>query len=411
MNALKMFFRVLRIAWKLGIWRSLDQVIGILKSEMLRVDRTYSDSPPSIPRREPDSKPKDPPQGSLSVLILNGFQEHEALYRYRVKQKIDQLGSVGVKVDTIHFNAPNLVTMALNYTHLILYRLPLTKPIEQLAAKAKTNGIKLIFDIDDLIFDLKICQEIDGIQILNDQEKEEFLLNMSRVKAALKLCGYGLVTTTPLKAKLEEMGLKTYVHRNGFETEMLEIADRAIRGKMDKNGVAISYLSGSHTHNRDFHLCVDALVNVLKKYDNVKLYIFGWLNVSDRLEPFQSKIVHIPFMPWKELVLFTKDMDINLSPLEDNGFCHCKSELKYLETAILGIPTIASPRPAFTETITHGVNGYLAETTEEWSQCLEHLITHSEIRKTMGFRAREHVLREYNIEKMGRNLADFLSSL
>jgi glycosyltransferase involved in cell wall biosynthesis len=273
------------------------------------------------------------------------------------------------------------------------------------------DGIRLVYDIDDLIFDLEICKEVDGIQILNDLDKEAYLRNMARIADAIKLCDYGLATTTPLKAKFEEMGLKTHIHRNAYETEMYELSERAIRGKIEKSDVIISYQSGSNTHNRDFQVCVEALVRALEQYENVKLFIFGWLTLDDRLKPFENRIVHIPFMPWKELAVFSKDVDINLSPLENNCFCNSKSELKYLEAAILEIPTIASPRTAFSEAIRHGENGLLAETTEEWGQCLDLLINDGQMRKAVGRRAREHVLQEYDIKKMGQGLADFFRSI
>jgi glycosyltransferase involved in cell wall biosynthesis len=378
---------------------------------VLRAERKYfSKDTPQNPEKGSEIR-KKPGQDSLKVLILDAFPEDWALYRYRIKQKIEQLNSVGVEVKTIHFDAPEMVPKAMECTHVIWYRLPITERLIQLHERARSDGIKLIYDIDDLIFDLEICQQIDGIQILNEVDKEKYFHNMARLAEAMKLCDYGLVTTTPLKEKLEEMGLKTYVHRNGFEKEMHDISERAIAGKIEKNSVIISYQSGSNTHNRDFQVCTEALTNVLIRYEKVRLYIFGWLTLDDRLKPFENKIVRVPFMPWKELAIFTKDMDINLSPLENNVFSNSKSELKYLEAALMEVPTIASPRSAFSEVICHGKNGFLAETTEEWIQCLDLLIDDGEMRRAVGGRAREHVLHEYDIKKMGQGLADFLRSI
>jgi glycosyltransferase involved in cell wall biosynthesis len=412
MKAFQRFFGILKIIVQhVGVKESLTIFFRMMRLQALRAERKYfPEDGPQIPEVKPEIKQR-PSREGLRVLILNGFPEDWALYRYRIKQKIEQLNSVGVDVKTIHFDAPDVVPQAMDYSHVIWYRLPITERLIQLQEKSKSNGTKLIYDIDDLIFDLEVCQQIDGIQILNEVDKEKYLQNMARLAEAMKLCDYGLVTTTPLKEKLEEMGLKAYVHRNGFEKEMYEISERVIAGKIEKSRVLISYQSGSNTHNRDFQVCTEALANVLKKYKNVRLYVFGWLTVDGRLKPFENKIVRIPFMPWKELAIFTKDMDINLCPLEDNIFCNNKSELKYLEAAILEVPTIASPRSAFSEVIKHGKNGFLAETTEEWIQCLDLLINDGETRKAVGRRAREHVLQEYDIQKMGKGLADFLKSI
>jgi glycosyltransferase involved in cell wall biosynthesis len=407
--------RILRLVWReIGLRQSLAQFVGIVRLSLLRAEMKLSSppDPPSPPEPLP-TKPKGsrPLCGSLKVLILNGFPDDWALYRYRVKQKIEQLRAVGVEVNVIHFDSPDLVPTAMQHSHAILYRLPITERLMALASESKKKGLPLIFDIDDLIFDLQICQQIDGVQILNDLDKEEYLRNMARIGEAMKLCEFGLVPTLPLKERLEGMGLKTYVHRNGVEAEMIGISERAVQGKIEKDGVIVSYLSGSNTHNRDFQICSSALAEILRKYDFVWLYIFGWLTTDDLLKPYESRIVRVPFMPWKELAVFAKDADINLSPLEKNEFCNSKSELKYLEAGILEVPTIASPRQAFSEVIRHGENGFLAETHEEWAQCLDFLIRDKTARIAMGKKAREHILDRYHPQKMGEGLADYLRSV
>jgi len=124
------------------------------------------------------------------------------------------------------------------------------------------------------------------------------------------------VPTWPLKGRLEGMGLKTHVHRNGVEADMVQISERAIRGKIEKNGVIICYLSGSNTHNRDFQVCSSALAEVLGRYDFVRLYLFGWLSTDDLLKPYESRIVRLPFYALEGALVFAKDADINLSPLK-----------------------------------------------------------------------------------------------
>jgi glycosyltransferase involved in cell wall biosynthesis len=44
----------------------------------------------------------------------------------------------------------------------------------------------------------------------------------------------------------------------------------------------------------------------------------------------------------------------------DNPFSQSKSEIKFMEAALLGIPTVASPTQAFQHAIISGENGYLA---------------------------------------------------
>ena len=416
MQSLRKFLRLIRILKlvfkEVGLRESFAQLVGMIRLSLLRAEMKFSSPPdPAALPVPPEPIRTRPPRGTLKVLILNGFPEDWALYRYRVKQKVEQLQAVGVEVNVVHFDSADLIPVAIRHSHAILYRLPITERLMALALEAKREGLPLIFDIDDLIFDLQACQQIDGIQILNDLDKQEYLRNMARIADAMKLCEYGLVPTWPLKGRLEGMGLKTHVHRNGVEADMVQISERAIRGKIEKNGVIICYLSGSNTHNRDFQVCSSALAEVLGRYDFVRLYLFGWLSTDDLLKPYESRIVRLPFMPWKELSVFAKDADINLSPLENNEFCNSKSELKYLEAGILEVSTIASPRQAFSEVIRPGENGLLAETHEEWVQCLDFLIRDKAARTAMGKRARQHILEQYHPQRMGEGLANFLRSI
>ena len=62
-------------------------------------------------------------------------------------------------------------------------------------------------------------------------------------------------------------------------------------------------------------------------------------------------------------------MDFNLVPLLANEFTDCKSELKFVDAALVGTLTIASPAFAYAEVIRHGENGCLAE-HDQWEAVL-----------------------------------------
>ena len=53
------------------------------------------------------------------------------------------------------------------------------------------------------------------------------------------------------------------------------------------------------------------------------------------------------------------EVEINISPLKENQFTNCKSELKFFEAAACGTLTLASPTYAFKKSIVHGVTGFL----------------------------------------------------
>src|SRR5438270_307388 len=77
--------------------------------------------------------------------------------------------------------------------------------------------------------------------------------------------------------------------------------------------------------------------------------------------------------------------DINLAPLEpSNPFCEAKSELKFFEAAVVGVPTIASATEPFAAAIEDGVSGLLANDAEGWRRALDLLVSSKDRRRAIG---------------------------
>jgi hypothetical protein len=56
-----------------------------------------------------------------------------------------------------------------------------------------------------------------------------------------------------------------------------------------------------------------------------------------------------------------------------------------------------------------GVNGYLATSEEEWVTTLELLLTHSNLRQSMGNSGRAKVAAQYCIQKTSPKMAELLT--
>ncbi len=102
-----------------------------------------------------------------------------------------------------------------------------------------------------------------------------------------------------------------------------------------------------------------------------------------------------PFVDWRLLPSEIARVDINLIPLQSNLFTEAKSNLKYYEAGLLKVPSVASPTQVFAASIEDGVNGMLARTPADWYAALRALITEPDLRRQMGERAHEHVLKTY----------------
>ncbi len=96
--------------------------------------------------------------------------------------------------------------------------------------------------------------------------------------------------------------------------------------------------------------------------------------------------------------------DIGIMPLEDTPYSRGKCGLKVLQYMGAGVPVVASPVGVNREIISDGVNGFLANSHEEWYEKLKMLIEDEELRVRLGREGRRTVEKGYDLEKFGDRL-------
>jgi len=98
-------------------------------------------------------------------------------------------------------------------------------------------------------------------------------------------------------------------------------------------------------------------------------------------------------------------LDIMLIPRRETYFNKCKSNVKYLESSMLEIPTVASSfsdgNSPYDNDIQTGINGFLAKDEAEFRKYTDMLIADKNLRRKIGKEAKKYTLKHYNIEKEG----------
>ncbi len=87
-----------------------------------------------------------------------------------------------------------------------------------------------------------------------------------------------------------------------------------------------------------------------------------------------------------------------------------KSENRLTMKMCIGLPVIAGPVPSYFPVIERGENGYIAETPEEWLQCLEELRDPA-LRRRIGEKARASVAKRFSRETQAERLVKVLGGL
>jgi glycosyltransferase involved in cell wall biosynthesis len=100
--------------------------------------------------------------------------------------------------------------------------------------------------------------------------------------------------------------------------------------------------------------------------------------------------------------------DVGVMPLHDTPWERGKCAYKLLQVMAAGRPVIASPVGANRQVVRHGINGFLAETTAEWTEALSRLAD-PVLRQRMGLAARKTVEEQYSTAIATPRLAAILS--
>jgi glycosyltransferase involved in cell wall biosynthesis len=345
----------------------------------------------------------------FEVLVIYGGEGDAQ--RYRCQHLCEQLRLYDINCDLMEFrNQP--LEKANNYHIVIFHRVALDHWLAKLIQQLQQGGSVILFDTDDLVFDIEQLTWIRSL-IGNDRLRVALYKDeVRRYRALLLAADATLVSTHFLQTEAQHLGKSAYIHRNGFSLTMQQSAEHAIIShKPIKENLVIGYASGTPTHDRDFETVKPAVLKIMHRYPKVELHLIGPLDIGAGWGQMLNRVKRTPFVPWRELPRYLARFDINLAPLErNNPFCEAKSELKFLEAALVKVPTIASRTNAFAFAINKD-NGRLAETYEEWLKALDELITAPELRRQLGNKAYDEVTAQYHPIARGKELLQTLNRI
>ena len=257
--------------------------------------------------------------------------------------------------------------------------------LDVLREKCEKYGIKLIYETDD--------------DLLGVEENSPSYEYVNRVSGSIKNyidASEVITVTTPTLASRFDVE-KTVVISNYYVNSVFNVKDNIKReGKLK-----IGYY-GTLTHSKDLFLIKNVILKLKEKYD-FEFEVIGGFNASDNVDEDWFKSIELPpdnmnfekFMGW---LSNTVDWDIAIVPLEDSSFNQCKSELKFIELAIMAIPAVYSDMCVYNSVVEDGVDGFLASNEDEWIEKIEKLIHNVDLREEIRKNALKKVLKDYNIE-------------
>jgi len=336
---------------------------------------------------------------------------------YRITQKIDQLAAQDVPVEFYpQDRIDQLMTALIGHDCLIVYRVPVSPELIELVDQARKFGIPTFYDIDDLIF------EDDGYpppraimeDMLSPADYAGLVIGSVLYRKAMALCDYGIASTPELQEAVARIvrTQRCFLSRNALSPIHLAHIEQSKSSRAPRKGgkFVFFYGSGSSSHNRNFATLAEPLARIMRENPQTELRVAGALALGPEFTNLSQQITCLPFQSiseyWRELAA----ADVNLAPLEKSRFNDAKSEIKWMEAGMFGVPSVVSRSAVYEQVISDGQDGFLVDDDDQWESTLRKLVCDRSLGIQAGASARSRILRDYGLEKGGSDLLSVLEN-
>jgi glycosyltransferase involved in cell wall biosynthesis len=308
---------------------------------------------------------------------------------------------------------------------VMIWRAPFDEYYQRILAVARRHGTKVIYDLDDLIIVPEFAREefIKGIRSCKKCTTEQLAESYFSYRVAADQADALIATTDELAFWMRELPKPTFVLPNGYDQQSFRSARQALKKtSQHKDGlIRICYTGDFKAGQRSLAQCSHALARILNEHPDTKLIIF-W----DASKPPEVSDIQIPseLMPYCDRIEWrlsttcsqartaAANADINIVPQEvGNPYCEAESEWGFVEAALAGIPTVASPTGPFSRAIVHGETGLLADGNDEWYENLKLLITDKQLRIEIGKAASRSILWPFGPEQRVISIAGIVEQV
>jgi len=348
-------------------------------------------------------------KGDKEIVVYIYENADNSTFRYRAYNMCEVMEQSS-KISGTYFFVKELDTV-IKYldliSHIVIVRTKWTIELDRLFCKVYSKNIRMYYDVDDLIYDIKkLPLVMNTINVPMDETNYNgFFSYASRLYLAASMCENFISTNEFIANKLHaSFNKKVHVIENFLNKQQMEVSDLLWKDKLQetksKDEILLGYFSGSPSHNLDFQSISSELYTLMKNNDKIKLRLVGYLTLPEILEEYnkEGRVERLPMQHYANLQKKIAECDVNLIPLLVNEFTNCKSEIKYFESGIVGTVSVAAPTFVYKKIINDGENGYLS-LPGTWQEKIEKIIENRP-NKEVAKAARDFAEKNYD----GRNL-------
>lgn len=295
--------------------------------------------------------------------------------------------------------------VAKEYDILYINYLTLPWDFTLIAMLFRKEGKKIVFDIDDLIWEIQEDNSSYGTYAPGSEGRAvvtDIVREVDYVTCTNNFLKNGIASYCKVSHD------KIQVFPNYIDLDLYSWHEQP----RDKHTVRIGYF-GSSSHFNDlastnFRTALDKLMG---EYPNLEFVTIGAMLADCKKKYGQRYITdfgHQDIYTWVKM--FPEklgEIDIFAVPLIDNTYCRAKSGIKFLEMSSTARPGVWSDIRQYQELVSNGKNGFLANTAQDWYNGLKTLIDNQKARRQMGASALKTVRDFHTIQENVEKYADF----
>ncbi|MCW5970261.1 MAG: glycosyltransferase family 4 protein [Blastocatellales bacterium] len=361
----------------------------------------------------------DCPKSKISIAALVPYPQNTTpSQRYRIEQWMPYLVAAGIRVDLFPFadsalldqlhrpgfrisTASRILLRSMRrfvdlahskrYDAILIHRaVSIVGPawFERLAARM---GRPIIYDFDDAIFHLHTTEA---------NRRFGWLKFPGKTATICRLSSHITVGNEYLAEYARRFNPNVTVIPTSVDTDLY----RPIEGRK-RNGRIVVGWTGSSTSQTYLEMFAPVLEEIVRD-ERVELRVH-----SDR-PPKLPGIKHV----WRQWSAETEseeigEFDIGIMPMPDDEWARGKCAMKALLYMSMGIPAVCTAVGANLEVISHGENGLLAATSDEWLDNIGRLAGDAALRERLGRAGRRTVEQRYSMRRSAELFADVVRTL
>ncbi|MFH1478576.1 MAG: glycosyltransferase family 4 protein [Candidatus Omnitrophota bacterium] len=235
----------------------------------------------------------------------------------------------------------------------------------------------IIFDFDDAIF-LQNFNPANSIY--------RFFKFPSKTKNIIKMASRIIVANQYLEEYAVRFNPSVDIIPTPIDTKRFGVI------KKDSGQLTIGWV-GSPTTASYLRLVFKVMRELSKAYD----FVLKIVGAGEEISIPGVKVINYSWELERELQDF-QSIDIGIYPLPDIPWTKGKAAFKAIQYMSAGIPVVASSVGMTKEIIQHEVNGFLADSDEEWIRAISSLIEDPGLRQRIGINGRKTIEEKYSLE-------------